>query len=137
MTLVFLPRYLEPHKVPTNPRWCPYAKESTRKGQTPQLSNFVESRGPSPHASDAPLLAPLGRSSPSPLSSFRPKRRGPRSLRYTVAVVTQTWLSLSRKTLAPLGTITTVHARAEGLCGFSKLTQLTRIYLEQALMWSN
>jgi hypothetical protein len=61
------------------------------------------------------------------------KRCGPRSLRYTVAVVTQTWLSWSRKTLAPLGTITTARARAEGLCGFTKLTQLTRVHLEQAL----
>jgi uncharacterized protein YcaQ len=43
----------------------------------------------------------------------------------------------SRKTLAPFDTITTDHARAEGLCGFSKLTQLTRIHLEQALKQSN
>jgi hypothetical protein len=49
-----------------------------------------------------------------------------------MAAVTQTRLSRSRKTLAPLGTITTTRARAEGLCGFSKLTQLTRIHLEQA-----
>ena len=85
------------------------------EGQALRSSNSVESRGPSPCASGAPLPAPLGRSSPSPLSSFRPKRRGPRSLRYTVAVVTQTRLSRSRKTLAPLGTITTARARAEGL----------------------
>jgi hypothetical protein len=137
MTPVFLPRYPEPRKVPTNPRWCPYAKGSPREGQAPRSSNSVESSGPSPCASGAPLSAPLGRSPPSPLSSFRPKRRGPRSLRYTVAAVTQTWLSRSRKTLAPLGTITTAHARAEGLCGLSKLTRLTRIHLEQALMRSN
>ena len=137
MTPVFLPRYPEPRKVPTNPRWCPYAKGSPREGQAPRSSNSVESRGPSPRASGAPLPAPLGRSPPSPLSSFRPKRRGPRSLRYTVAAVTQTRLSRSRKTLAPLGTITTAHARAEGLCGFTKLTQLTRVHLEQALMRSN
>jgi hypothetical protein len=43
------------------------------------------------------------------------KHRGPRSLQYTVVVVTQTQLSRSRKTLAPLGTITTAHTRAEGL----------------------
>ena len=137
MTPVFLPRYPEPRKVPTNPRWCPYAKGSPREGQAPRSSNSVESRGPSPHASGAPLPAPLGRSPPSPLSSFRPKRRGPRSLRYTVAAVTQTRLSRSRKTLAPLSTITMAHARAEGLCGLSKLTQLTRIHLEQALKRSN
>jgi hypothetical protein len=135
--LVFLPRYTEPRKVPTNPHWCPYAKDSPREDQAPRSSNFVESRVTSPRASGAPLSAPLGRSLPSPLSSFRPKHRGPRSLWYRVVVVTQTRLSRSRKTIAPLGTITTTRARAEGLCGFSKLTQLTKIHLEQALMWSN
>jgi hypothetical protein len=133
----FLPRYPEPRKVPTNSRWCPYAKGSPREGQAPRSSNSVESRGPSPHASSAPLPAPLGRSPPSPLSSFQPKLRGPRSLRYTVAAVTQTWLSRPRKTLTPLSTITTARARAEGLCGLSKLTQLTRIHLKQVLMRSN
>jgi hypothetical protein len=137
MTPVFLPRYPEPRKVPTNPCWCPYAKGSPREGQAPRSSNSVKSRMPSPRASGAPLPAPLGRSPSSPLSSFRTKRRGPRSLRYTVAAVTQTRLSRSRKTLAPLGTITTARARAEGLCGFTKLTQLTRVHLEQALKWSN
>jgi hypothetical protein len=137
MMPVFLPRYPEPRKVPTNPRWCPYAKGSPREGQAPRSSNSVESRGPSPRTSGAPLPAPLGRSPPSPLSSFRPKCRGPRSLWYTVAVVTQTRLSQSRKTLAPLGTITTAHARAQGLCGFTKHTQLTRVHLEQALKRSN
>jgi hypothetical protein len=137
MTLVFLPRYPEPHKVPTNPRWCPCAKGSPREGQAPRSSNSVESHGPSPRASGAPLLAPLRRSPPSPLSSFRLKRRGTRSLRYTVAAVTQTRLSRSRKTLVPLGTNTTARSRAEGLCGLSKLAQLTKIHLEQALERSN
>jgi hypothetical protein len=137
MTPVFLSRYPEPRKVLTNPRWCPYAKGSPREGQAPQSSNSIESRGPSPRASGALLPAPLGCSPPSPLSSFWLKHRGPRSLRYTVAAVTQTRLSRSRKTLAPLGTITTAHTRAEGLCGFTKLTQLTRVHLEQALKRSN
>jgi hypothetical protein len=73
MTSVFLPRYPEPRNVPTNPRWCPYAKGSPREGQASRSSNFVESHGPSPHTSGAPLPSPLGRSPPSPLSSFRPK----------------------------------------------------------------
>jgi hypothetical protein len=137
MTPVFLLRYPEPRKVPTNPLWCPYAKGSPREGQAPQSSNSIESCGPSPCASGAPLPAPFRRSPLSPLSSFRPKRRGPRSLRYTVAVVTQTQLSQSRKTLAPLDTIVMTRARAEGLCGFSKLTQLTRIHIEQAHKRSN
>ena len=136
MTPVFLPRYPEQGKVLTNPRWCPYAKGSPCEGQALGSSNSVESRRPPPRASGAPLPAPLRCSPPSPLSSFQPKRRGPRSLWYTVAVVTQTRLSRSRKTLAPLSTITTAHARAEGLCGFSKLAQLTRIHLKQALMRS-
>jgi hypothetical protein len=137
MTLVFLPRYPKPRKVPNNPHWCPYAKGIPREGQAPQTSNSIESRMPSPRASGAPLPAPLVLSPSSTLSFFWPKRHGPRSLRYTVATVTQTQLSRSRKTLAPLDTIITAHARAEGLCDFSKLTQLTRIHLEKALKWSN
>jgi hypothetical protein len=137
MTPIFLLRYPKPRKVPTNPHWCPYANGSPREGLAPRSSNSVESHGPSLRASGAPLLAPLGRSSPSPLSSFQPKHRGPHSLRYTVTGVTQTRLSRSRKTLAPLGTITTARARVEGLCGLSKLTQLTRVHLEQALKRSN
>jgi hypothetical protein len=137
MTHVFLPRYPKPRKVPTNPRWCPYAKGSPCEGQAPWSSNSVESREASLRTSGAPLLASLGRFPPSPLSSFWLKRRVPCSLRYTVAPVTQTRLSQSRKTLAPLGTITTTHTRAKRLCGFSKLTQLTTIHLEQVLMRSN
>jgi hypothetical protein len=137
MTPVVLPRYPEPRKVPTNPRWCPYAKGSPHEGQAPRSSNSVESHRPSPRASGAPFPVPLGRSLLYPLSSFRLKHRGSRSLRYTVAAVTQTRLSRSHKTLAPLGTITMAYERAEGLCGFSKLTQLTRIHLEQALVRSN
>jgi hypothetical protein len=136
MIPVFLPRYSEPCQIPTNPRWCPYVKGSPHEGQTPRSSNSIESHEPSPRASGGPLPAPLGRSTLSPLTSFRPKRRGPRSLRYTMATVTQTRLSRSRKTLAPLGTISMAHARAEGLCDFSKLTQLTRVHLEKALRWS-
>jgi hypothetical protein len=64
----------EPRKVPTNSRWCPYAKGSSREGQAPRSNNFVESCGPSPRASGAPLPAPLGCSPPSPLLSFRLKK---------------------------------------------------------------
>jgi hypothetical protein len=137
MTLVFLPRYPEPCKVPTNPRWCPYAKGSPHEGQAPRSSNSVESRRPSPRASGAPLSAPLGCSPSSPLSSFRPKRRGPRSLRYTVAAVTQTRLSRSRKSLAPTRYNYNDSHKSQGVVCFSKLTQLTRIHLEQAHKRSN
>jgi hypothetical protein len=54
-----------------------------------------------------------------------------------VEAVTQTRLSRSRKTLALLDTITTARARAERLCGFFKLAQLTRIHLEQVHKRSN
>jgi hypothetical protein len=134
---VFLLRDPEPRKVSTNPRWCPYAKGSPREGQAPWSSNSIESHRPSSCASGAPLPAPLGCSPSSPLLSFRLKCRGSCSLWYTVATMTQTRLSRSPKTLAPLGTITTARARAKELCGLSKLTQLTRIHLEKVLMRSN
>jgi hypothetical protein len=138
MTPVFLRRYPQPHKVPTNPHWCPYAKDSRREGQVPRSSNSVESHGPSPRASGAPLPAPLGRSPSPPLSSFRLKRRGPRSLQYMVVVVTQTRLSRSRKTLVPVGTILQRLAqKPRGFVSFSKLTQLTRNNLEQVHKRSN
>jgi hypothetical protein len=136
-TGIFIEVYLELRKVPTNPRWCPYAKGSQREGQAPRSSNSIESCKPSPRASGAPLPAPLERFPPYPLQISGRKHREPRSLRYMVAAVTQTQLSRPRKTLTPLGTITMARARAEGLCGFSKLTQLTRVHLEQALKRSN
>jgi hypothetical protein len=129
MTPVFLPRYPEPRKVPTNPCWFPYAKGSSREGQAPRSSNSVESSGPSPHASGPTLAATLIR--------FRLKRRGPRSYRYTVASVTQTRLSQSRKTLAHLVQLQRLTQESRGFVGFSKLTQLTRIHLEQAYKRSN
>jgi hypothetical protein len=132
--LVFLPRYSEPCKVSTNPRWCPYTKGSPCEGQAPQTSNSIESCGPSPRASGASLLAPLRRSPTSSLSSFRPKHHGPCSLWYTVTAALQTQLMRSSKTLALIDTTTTTHTRARGFVGalFFKLTQLTRNFLEQA-----
>jgi hypothetical protein len=130
---VFLPRYLEPRKVPTNPRWCAYEKGSPHEGQAPWSSNSVESCGPSPRASGAPLLTPLGGSPPSPLSSFRSKCRGPRFLQYTVVAVSQTQLTRSRKTFVPLDTILHASCKSQGVKWvFCKLTQLTRDHLEQA-----
>jgi hypothetical protein len=137
MMPVFLPRYPEARKVSTNPRWCPYAKGSPREGQTPRSSNSVESRGPSPRASGAPLLAPLGRSPPSPLSSFQLKT--PRASfppvhsgdRDTNAVVTV--LQDSHPTRYKYNG----SHKSRGVGGLSKLTQLTRVHLEQALERSN
>jgi hypothetical protein len=136
MTPVFLPRYPEPRKVPTNTRWCPCAKGSPREGQTHRSSNSVESRGPSQRASGAPLPAPLGRSPSSPLSSFClktprasfPSVHGGSRDTNVVATVSQdfrpTWYNNSSR-------------KSRGVGGLSKLTQLTRIDLEQALKWSN
>jgi hypothetical protein len=121
MTLVFLPRYPKPRNVLTYPRWCPYTKSSPREGQAPRTRNFVESHKHSPCASGAPLLAPLGRSPPSSLSSFRLKCHMPRFLRYMVAVISQTRLRQSRKTLVPLSSNTMARARTEGFCGFLQI----------------
>jgi hypothetical protein len=136
MTPVFLPRYPEPRKVPTNPRWCPYAKGSLREGQAPRSSNSVESHMPSPRTSGAPLPALHGCSPPSPLSSFRLKT--PRASfppvhgggRDTNAVVTV--LQDSRPTWYNNGS-----RKSQRVGDLSKLTQLTRIHLEQALERSN
>jgi hypothetical protein len=110
------------HKVLTNPRWCHYTKGSPREGQAPWTSNSIESCGPSPCISGAPLsallLAPLEHSPPSSLSSFQQKRHVPCSLQYTVVAAPQTRLMWSRKTLALLGTTTMAHARVEGFCGY-------------------
>jgi hypothetical protein len=137
MTPVFLPRYPEPRKVPTNPHWCPSVKGSPREGQAPWSSNSVESHGPSPRASGAPLPAPLGRPLPSPLSSFRLKmsRASFPSVhgggRDTNAVVTVSQDS------RPTQYNFYGSRKSRGVGGLSKLTQLTRIHLEQALERSN
>jgi hypothetical protein len=137
MTPIFLPRYPEPRKVPTNPRWCPYAKGSPRKGQAPWSSNSVESYRPSPRASGAPLLAPLGRSPLFPLSSFRSKTSRASfppihgGGRDTNAVVTV--LQDSHPTRYNYND----SHKSRAVVWFFKLTQLTRILLEQALKRSN
>jgi hypothetical protein len=126
-TSIFLPRYPEPRKVLTNPRWCPYTNGSPHEGQAPHTSNSVKSRRPSPSQEVLCFWSPLGRSLPSSLSSFQPKRRGPHFLRYTVAVVSQTQLTWSRKTLTSLGTI--LHWLAQeprGFVSFANLTHTTR-----------
>ena len=91
-TPVFLPRYREARKLPPSPRWSP-SQGIPRKGQAPgQVTPWIASgllhaqvglrrafRQASPRCSP-----------PSSLSSFRPKRHGPCSLRYTVAATPQT-----------------------------------------------
>jgi hypothetical protein len=131
MMLVLLPRHPEPRKVLTNPRWCLYAKGSPCEGQAPQSSNSVMSHRHSPCASGAPLLAPLGCSPPSPLSSFRsktswasfpPVHGGGRDTD-SIVMVSQD----SRPTRYNYND----SRKSRGLCGFSKLTQLNRIDLGQ------
>jgi hypothetical protein len=114
-----------------------HAKRSPREGQAPRSSNSVESRVPSPRASGAPLPAPLERSSSSPLSSFRLKT--PRASfppvhsgdHDTNAVVTVSQDS------RPTRYNYNGSRKSWGVGGLSKLTQLTRIHLEQALERSN
>jgi hypothetical protein len=116
---------------------APTQRESPHEGQAPRSSNSVESHGPSPRASGAPLSAPLGRSSPSPLLSFRlkttrasfpPVHGGGRD---TNAVVT-----VSQNSRPTWYNYNDSH-KSRGVGGLSKLTQLTRINLEQALERSN
>jgi hypothetical protein len=137
ITLVFLPRYPEPRKVRTNPHWCPYAKGRPREGQAPRSSNSIESHEPSPHASGAPLPAPLGRSPPSPLSSFRLKTpRASFPLVHGGGCDTNTVVTVSQDSRLTRYNYNGSR-KSQGVGGLSKLTQLTRIHLEQALMRSN
>jgi hypothetical protein len=116
--LVFLSRYLELHKVLTIPHWFLYTKGSPRKGQSPWSGKSIERRGLSSCTSGALILAPLGCSPSSSLSTFRPKRRIPHSMWYTVAAIPQKLLVWSRKILALVNTRTMAHARAEVCVGF-------------------
>jgi hypothetical protein len=137
MTPIFLPRYPEPRKVPTNPCWCPYAKGSPREGQAPRSSNSIESHRPSPHASGAPLPAPLGLSPSSPLSSFRLKTsRASFPLVHGGGRNTNTVVTVSQDS-RPTQYNYYGSRKSQGVGGLSKLTQLTRIHLEQALEQSN
>jgi hypothetical protein len=137
MTPVFLSRYPEPCKVPTNPRWCPYAKGSPHMGQAPRSSNSVEIRGPSPRTSGASLLAPLRRSPPSPLSSFELK-----TLRASFPSIhggghdTNEVVTVSQDS-RPTRYNYNGSRKSRGVVWFFKLTQLNRIHLEQALMRYN
>jgi hypothetical protein len=137
MTPVFLPRYPEPRKVLTNPRWCPYAKESPHEGQAPWSSNSVESHGPSPRTSGAPLSAPLGRSPPSPLLSFRLKTSWASFPPvHDGGCDTNAVVMVSQDFRSTRYNYNGSHKRRGVVC-FSKLTQLTRVHLEQALKRSN
>ena len=91
MTLVFLPRYREARKLPPSPRWSP-SQGIPRNGHAPgRVTPWIASG--LPHAQvglrRAFRQASPGCSPPSTLSSFRPKRRGPCSLWYTVAATPQ------------------------------------------------
>jgi hypothetical protein len=137
MTLVFLPRYPEPRKVPTNPHRCPYARGSPREGQAPRSSNSVESRGPYPRASGALLPAPLRRSPSSPLSSFRLKTsRASFPLVHGGGRDTNAIVTISQDS-RPTRYNYYGSCKSRGVGGLSKLTQLTRIHLEQVLERSN
>jgi hypothetical protein len=97
MMPVFLSRYREACKLTPSPRWSPLQGPSSRS------CNSVDSTGPSSRASVSLKCLVSDRSSLSSLSNFRPNRRGPRSLRYTVAATPQTWLVWSHKTTSLSG----------------------------------
>jgi hypothetical protein len=103
MTLVFLPRYWEARKLSPNPRWSP-SQGIPRKGQAPGRVTPWIAPG-LPHAQVGlrfPSSKPFPDCSPSSsLSSFRPNRRGPCSLRYTVVATSHTRLVWSHKTTSP------------------------------------
>ena len=104
-TLVFLLRYQEARKLPPSPRWSPL-QGIPRKGQAPSRVTLWIASG-LPHVQvglrRAFWQASPGCSPPSSLSSFRPKRRKPCSLRYTVAARPQTrWYDLSRLQAPPM-----------------------------------
>jgi hypothetical protein len=115
---IFLLRYAEPRKVPTNSRWCPYAKGSPREGQAPRTSNSIESHEPSPRASGAPLpassrtlLAISTIELPAEMlwASFHPVHGGDCDTNAIVMVSQESH---------PLSIITMARARANRLCGF-------------------
>ena len=105
MTPVFLLRYRGARKLPPSPRWSP-SQGIPRKGQAPgRVTSWIAS-GLS-HAQvglrRAFRQAFPGCSPPSSLSSFRPKRHGPCSLRYTVAPHHKRgWCDLARLQAPPM-----------------------------------
>ena len=103
ITSVFLPMYREARKLSPSPRWSP-SQGILRKRQAPSwVTLWIAPDLPiRKWVSGVPSGKPfLDRSLPSSLSSFQPNRRGPCSLRYTVAAAPQTRLVRSRKTSCP------------------------------------
>ena len=103
-TLVFLPRQQEARKLSPSPCWSP-SEGIPHKGQAPGwVTPWIASGLPHTQVGlrCASRQASPGCSSPSSLSSFRPKRRMPCSLWYTVAATPQTRLVWSHKTISPV-----------------------------------
>ena len=124
MTPVFLSKYREACKLPPSPRWSP-SQVIPRKGQaTSRVTPWIASG--LPHAQvglrRAFRQASPGCSPPSSLSSFRPKRHGPCSLRYTVAAAPQTRLVRSRKTSSP-SDVRLLCSQARGGKRYANLTK--------------
>jgi hypothetical protein len=135
---IFLPMYQEPHKDLTNPYWCPYTNGSPRKGQTPQIGNFIDSCGLFPCAS-APLVASLRCFSSSSLLRFKIKCHGPHPFRYTVAAIPQMHLfNVVSQDSHPTWYNYNDSRKSPGCWGLSNLTQTTRNKPRaRTLKWSN
>lgn len=95
---IFFTEVLRISKVLINPHWCPYAWKPMRGPNTWSGSSVV-SQDPFSRASGPSLLASLGCSTLSPLSSFRPKHCGPHYLRCTTLATPQTRFVWSCKTV--------------------------------------
>jgi hypothetical protein len=136
MTPVFLPRYPEPRKVPTKPRWFPYAKGSPHEGQPPWSVNSIESHGPSPRARCStsgssrtlPVVSTIDVPAETPQASFPSVHGGGHDTNAVVTVSLDyrpTWYNYNGS------------CKSQRVVWFFELTQLTRIHLEQALKRSN
>jgi hypothetical protein len=105
--------------VSTNPHWCPYAKGSPSEGQAPRTSNSIESRGPFPRASGAPLPA-SSRTLPTVFTIELPAE----TLRASFLLVhgggydTNSVVTVSQDFRTTRYNITMARARAKGFCGF-------------------
>jgi hypothetical protein len=130
MTPIFLPRYLESRKVSTSSRWCPYANGGPLEGQAPRSRAFSTCKWCSASGSSRtlPAVSTIELAAETPWASFPRVHGGGRDTNAVVTVSqdsgpTQYNYNGSRKSL--------------WVGGLSKLTQLTRIHLEQVLERSN
>jgi hypothetical protein len=137
MMLIFLPRYPKPCKVPTNPRWCPYAKSMPCEGQALHLGRVTPRPMGLLHVrvvlrfwllSDTPHRLHYRASDQNATGLIPPVHGGDRDTN-SVVMVSQDF--------HPTRYNYNGSRKSRWLCVFSKLTQLTRIHLDQEHKQSN